>query len=77
MFTAALYHRFVSPHGLLLPADNKLLCSGSRDTSVRLWDVETGRETARNSTQLNVVTDIKWLLGPLSTVVAQVTPLFD
>ena len=59
-----------------LTADCALVASGSRDTSLRVWDVGVGRESARASVQLNVVTDVKWLPAPMETVIAQVLCAF-
>ncbi|CAM9244805.1 unnamed protein product, partial [Pylaiella littoralis] len=46
---------------LALSADEKTLCSGSRDTSVRAWDVETGRCTASGKVPRNLVTCLRFL----------------
>lgn len=37
------------------------LFTGSRDFSVRLWDVETGAQTWTQKINRNVVTDLKWI----------------
>ena len=42
-------------------ADERSLASGSRDTSVRTWDVQTGQCTARVKTPRNLVTCLKYL----------------
>lgn len=52
-------------------ADERMVVSGSRDTSVRLWDVETGACAAKAMLPRNVVTDVKWVPGDFN-VVAQV-----
>lgn len=44
--------------------DERTICSGSRDTSLRLWDVETGACTASVSVPRNLVTCLKYLPGP-------------
>jgi WD40 repeat protein len=58
---------------LLLPlvADATLVCSGSRDTSVRLWDVVAAKQVSQHAVPRNTVTDIAWIQGG-STTVAQV-----
>ncbi|XP_072045499.1 WD repeat-containing protein 31-like isoform X2 [Amphiura filiformis] len=52
----------------LAVGDNKV-CSGSRDNSVRLWDIETGNCLANVAILRNLVTQIKWVPG--QTAVAQ------
>ena len=49
----------------LLAGDNKV-CSGSRDNSVRLWDIETGNCLANVAVLRNLVTQIKWIPGQTS-----------
>ncbi len=44
-------------------SDERQLCSGSRDASVRTWDVETGRCTASSKVPRNLVTCLKYLPG--------------
>jgi WD40 repeat protein len=53
-------------------ADGRFISSGSRDTTVRVWDIEKQAESCRNKAQRNVVTDVRWLTGSFNTVVAQV-----
>ena len=52
--------------------DDLHIVSGSRDTSVRIWDVETTVMVAKAEVPLNVVTDVKWVPGTRS-LVAQVS----
>jgi len=46
---------------LALNPSESLLCSGSRDTTVCLWDVTTGALVRRKKTSRNLVTCLKWL----------------
>ena len=69
------YFSATSPHILIyaffipnLIGDNKI-CSGSRDNSVRLWDIETGNCLANMGILRNLVTQMKWVPG--KTAVAQ------
>ena len=48
---------------LALSGDEKLLCSGSRDTAVCLWDVSTGDRIVRKKTSRNLVTCMSWVSG--------------
>lgn len=41
--------------------DERTLASGSRDTSIRMWDVQTGQCTASAKTPRNLVTCLKYL----------------
>ena len=56
-----------------LSPDEKWLCSGARDTSVRLWDVATGRQLAINKTSRNLVTALRWIPGEFSVLQASVS----
>jgi WD40 repeat protein len=55
--------------GLAVNPDDTLLCSASRDYSVRLWDVKTGDETAARKIDRNVATCLRWI--PDSDLVLQ------
>ena len=50
--------------GIALSGDESTLASGSRDYSVRVWDLETGTETMRSKIPRNVVTSMCWVPGP-------------
>jgi WD40 repeat protein len=63
---------FLEPLLLPLQIDGRLISSGSRDTTVRIWDVEKQAESCRNKAQRNVVTDVRWLSGYSGHVIAQV-----
>ncbi|XP_019641040.1 PREDICTED: WD repeat-containing protein 31-like [Branchiostoma belcheri] len=54
--------------GLTLNPDNTQVCTGSRDNSLRLWDVETGACLMENSVPRNLVTDICWVPGQQTVV---------
>ena len=41
-------------------SDGTRIASGSRDTTIRVWDVATGKQRARNSTPRNLVTCLQW-----------------
>ncbi|KAJ9441337.1 hypothetical protein DIPPA_56411 [Diplonema papillatum] len=45
-------------------SDGSRVFSGSRDTSVRLWDVETGEQLRLKKTTRNLVHCMAWLEGP-------------
>ena len=45
-----------------------LLVSGARDTSVRLWDTNSGAQVAMNNTPRNLVTALRWVPGEASSV---------
>lgn len=45
---------------LCVSADDRTLCSGSRDYSVRLWDAETAAQTQSAKVPRNLVTCLKW-----------------
>ena len=49
--------------------DGTLLASGSRDTTVRVWDLATSKEIVRNTTSRNLVTCMQWLPQNSSTIV--------
>ena len=53
-----------------LSPDEKWLCSGARDTTVRLWDVATGKQLAINTTSRNLVTALRWIPGEFSVLQA-------
>jgi len=44
-----------SPFSIRLCADGRSVCSGSRDTALMLWDVETGRRLTAANIEQNVV----------------------
>lgn len=46
----------------------QLLCSGSRDNSICLWDVDIGKPVSSMYVPRNVVTDIKWITSEKSVV---------
>ena len=46
---------------ICLNSTESLLCSGSRDTSVCLWDVATGTKVFRKKTSRNLVTCMQWM----------------
>ncbi|XP_071947133.1 WD repeat-containing protein 31-like [Antedon mediterranea] len=41
--------------------NNQIICTGSRDNFLRLWDVETGVCTKQSAISRNLVTDVKWV----------------
>ncbi|XP_006816235.2 WD repeat-containing protein 31-like [Saccoglossus kowalevskii] len=47
--------------GLALNQENTVLCTGSRDNYIKLWDIETGTCTLQNNLSRNLVTHIKWI----------------
>lgn len=42
-------------------SDGRALASGSRDTTVRIWDPTASKEIVRNTTSRNLVTCLQWL----------------
>ena len=46
---------------LSLSPNESLLCSGSRDTTVCLWDIDTGARIFRKKTSRNLVTCMQWM----------------
>ena len=48
----------------------QLLCSGSRDNSICLWDVDVGKPVSSMYAPRNLVTDLKWITGEKSVVQA-------
>ncbi len=48
---------------IALSPDERLLCSGSRDTAVCLWDTATGQRAFRKKTSRNLVTCLAWSGG--------------
>jgi WD40 repeat protein len=44
-----------------LNMDESILCSGSRDTTVCLWDVNTGSRIFKKKTSRNLVTCMSWM----------------
>ena len=49
-------------------AYSQLLCSGSRDNSVSLWDANTGKSISSMYAPRNLVTDLKWIAGEKAVV---------
>ena len=39
----------------------QLLCSGSRDNSICLWDTDTGKSVSIVSAPRNLVTELEWI----------------
>ncbi|CAM9841354.1 unnamed protein product [Ectocarpus fasciculatus] len=56
---------------IALSEDEKTLYSGSRDTSIRAWDVQTGQCTSSTKVPRNLVTCLKCLSGESSFSVVQ------
>ncbi|KAK1806939.1 hypothetical protein P4O66_005422 [Electrophorus voltai] len=52
----------------LCVADGSKLCTGSRDNSMRLWDIETGKCLQKNTISRNLVTHVCWVPGGTSVV---------
>ena len=48
---------------IALNEENAQLCSGSRDSSIRLWDLNTGTAVSRQHVSRNVVTCMAWVPG--------------
>ena len=46
----------------------QLLCSGSRDNSVCLWDVDVGKPVSSMYVPRNLVTDLAWVPGEMGVV---------
>ena len=54
-----------------LTVDGSRLASGSRDSSVRVWDVEAGRSVMRAERSQNIVTCLRWHPAAPQTVIVQ------
>lgn len=50
--------------GLDFSPDNKMLCSGSRDNVVKIWDVSSGRLVTSSTVARNLVTHLVWASTP-------------
>jgi WD40 repeat protein len=46
--------------GIALSPDETMLCTGSRDYSVKVWDVNTGQVKSAFSSPRNIVTTMTW-----------------
>ncbi len=51
-------------------AHPQLLCSGSRDNSVCLWDVDVGKPVSSMHVPRNLVTDLSWVPGEMAVAQA-------
>ncbi|XP_070581975.1 WD repeat-containing protein 31-like [Ptychodera flava] len=47
--------------GTTINPDNTLLCTGSRDNYIKLWDVETGICSLQRHISRNLITYVKWI----------------
>ena len=45
------------------PEDESRLCTGSRDNTMRLWDLSTSQQVREDNTAQNLVTCISWIPG--------------
>ncbi|TSO98504.1 WD repeat-containing protein 31 [Bagarius yarrelli] len=55
-------------NGVSVSPDGSKLCTGSRDNSMCLWDVESGKCLHRNTISRNLVTHLCWVPGGTSIV---------
>ena len=46
----------------------QLLCSGSRDNSVCLWDTDTGKSVSTVRAPRNLVTELEWIGGEMAVL---------
>ncbi|XP_065106117.1 WD repeat-containing protein 31 [Paramisgurnus dabryanus] len=56
-------------NGVAVSPDGSQLCTGSRDNSMCLWDIESGKCLQRNTISRNLVTHLCWV--PDSTSIVQ------
>ncbi|XP_067946910.1 WD repeat-containing protein 31-like [Watersipora subatra] len=54
------HHDLVVSAAAFQPGNGQLMCSGSRDNSIALWDLETGEVMRSSKIARNLVTDICW-----------------
>uniref|UniRef100_A0A8B9HEH2 WD repeat domain 31 n=1 Tax=Astyanax mexicanus TaxID=7994 RepID=A0A8B9HEH2_ASTMX len=55
-------------NGVAVGPDGSRLCTGSRDNSMCLWDIETGACLQKNTISRNLVTHVCWVPGGTSIV---------
>ncbi|XP_016385407.1 WD repeat-containing protein 31-like [Sinocyclocheilus rhinocerous] len=55
-------------NGVAVSPDGSKLCTGSRDNSMRLWDIESGECLQKHTISRNLVTHVCWVPGSTSIV---------